>query len=70
MAIKQTPLVSDLQCCRPKLIGDDNVADAISVLRDENDRLRLMAKLLSTEIEYMRRSLLLIKSADWRPPFA
>jgi hypothetical protein len=42
-------------------------ADVIALLRAENDRLRQMAGLLSAETEYMRRSLLPTKSADWRP---
>ena len=46
----------------------ENVADFIALLKEENDRLRRMAALLSAQTEYMRRrSLLREKSADCRP---
>ena len=46
----------------------ENVADFIAHLKEENDRLRRMAALLSAQTEYMRRrSLLREKSADCRP---
>jgi hypothetical protein len=64
MKIKQSPLDSELHSWRPDLIGVDDIADVIALLRDENDRLRQMAELLSAETEYMRRSLL---PPDWRP---
>ncbi|TYO62052.1 hypothetical protein FXV83_34690 [Bradyrhizobium hipponense] len=63
MKIKQYLLDSELQNWRAD-IGVDDIADVIALLRDENDRLRQMAELLSAETDYMRRSLL---PPQWRP---
>lgn len=58
MKINQYLLDPELQNWRPDLIGIDDIADVIALLRDENDRLRQMAQLLSSETDHMRRSLL------------
>jgi hypothetical protein len=48
--------------CQPQIRHLDrgsveNIADSIALLRDENDRLRRVAAVLSAETEYIRRSL-------------
>ena len=64
MTIKQSPLDPELYGWHSDLIGADDIADIIALLRRENDRLRQMAEQLSAETDYMRRSLL---PPDWRP---
>ena len=65
MKTKQPHLNFELQSSwRPDLIGVDDIVGVIALLRDENEKLRQMAELLSAETEYMRRSLL---PPDWRP---
>ncbi|MBB4259960.1 hypothetical protein [Bradyrhizobium sp. CIR3A] len=64
MTIKQPSFDPELCNWHPDLIGVDDIADIIALLRDENERLRQIAELLSAETEYMRRSLL---PPDWRP---
>ena len=67
MKFKQPPFELETQIRPLDLSSVENIADSIALLRDENDRLRRMAALLSDQTEYMRRSLLPAKSADWRP---
>jgi hypothetical protein len=64
MKIKQLPFDPELHSWHPDLIGVDDVADIIELLREQNDMLRQIAERLSAETEYMRRSLL---PPDWRP---
>jgi hypothetical protein len=67
MKTEQSPLDSESQIWCVDLSSADQVADVIALLMDENDRLRQMAALLGAETEFMRQSLLLVKSTDWRP---
>jgi uncharacterized small protein (DUF1192 family) len=67
MKFKQPPFEFETQIRPLDLSSVENIADSIALLRDENDRLRRMAALLSAQTEYMRRSLLPEKSEDWRP---
>jgi uncharacterized small protein (DUF1192 family) len=67
MNFKQPPFEFESQIRPLDLSSVENIADSIALLRDENDRLRRMAALLSAQTEHMRRSLLPTKSADWRP---
>ena len=48
-------------------IAADAIADVIALLRDENDRLRRVAALLSAETEYKRRAGRSGGSKRWRP---
>ncbi|MBB4366820.1 hypothetical protein GGD65_007894 [Bradyrhizobium sp. CIR18] len=64
MKTKQPLLNFELQSWHPDSIGVDDIVGVIALLRDENERLRQMAELLSAETEYMRRSLL---PPYWRP---
>jgi hypothetical protein len=67
MKFKQPPFDFETQIRPLDLSSVENIADSIALLRDENDKLRRMAALLNAQTEYMRRSLLPEKSADWRP---
>jgi hypothetical protein len=77
MKTKEPPLDSELQSWHPDPNHHEDVtiddidacviADVIAKLKDENDRLRRMAALLSAETEYMRRSVLPAGSVHWRP---
>jgi hypothetical protein len=67
MKTKQSALDSELELRRQDLSCADSIAEVIALLRDENDRLRQMAELLSAETEYMRRSRSPAKTTDWRP---
>jgi hypothetical protein len=68
MKFKQPPFEFESQIQPLDLSSVENVADFIAHLKEENDRLRRMAALLSAQTEYMRRrSLLREKPADWRP---
>ncbi|QHO73908.1 hypothetical protein ACH79_15915 [Bradyrhizobium sp. CCBAU 051011] len=63
MKIKQPRLDSEWQDWCRDLVGINDIADVIELLRNENDGLRQLAELLSTQTEYLRRSL----PIDWRP---
>jgi hypothetical protein len=67
MKFKQPPFEFETKVRPLDLSSLENIADSIALLRNENDRLRRMAALLSAQTEYMRRSLLPEKSPDWRP---
>jgi len=74
MKTKQSAIDSELQLWREDLGQDledlgcaERIAEVIALLRDENDRLRQMAELLSAETEYMRRPRSPAKATDWRP---
>jgi len=75
MKTKQSAIDSELQLWREDagqdlgqdLGGAERIAEVIALLRDENDRLRQMAELLSAETEYMRRPRSPAKATDWRP---
>lgn len=68
MKFKQPPFDFESQITSLDPSSVENVADFIALLKEENDRLRRMAALLSAQTEYMRRrSLLQEKSADCRP---
>jgi hypothetical protein len=67
MKLKQPPFELETQILPLDLSSVENIADSIALLRAENARLRRMATLLSAQTEYMRRSLLPAKPADWRP---
>jgi uncharacterized small protein (DUF1192 family) len=60
-----------LSDCQPQvghldLSSVEDVVDYIALLREENDRLRRMAALLSAETEYIRHSLSPSRSTHWR----
>jgi hypothetical protein len=63
MKFKQPPFEFESQIPPLDLSSVENIADFIALLKDENDRLRRMAALLSAQTEYMCRS----QSADRRP---
>jgi hypothetical protein len=68
MKFKQPSFEFESQIRPLDLSSVENIADFIAQLKEENDRLRRMAALLSAQTEYMRRrSLLRAKSADCRP---
>ena len=67
MKFKQPPFEFETQIRPLDLSSVENIADSIALLRDENDRLRCMAELLSAQTEYIRRSLLPAKSEDSHP---
>ena len=66
MKTEQSLLDSESEIWSVDLNSADQIADVIALLRDENDRLRQMAALLSAETECMRQSRLPVKSTDWR----
>jgi hypothetical protein len=67
MKFKQSPFEFETKVRPLDLSSVENIADSIALLRDENDKLRCMAALLSAQTEYMRRSLAPAKSPEWRP---
>jgi uncharacterized small protein (DUF1192 family) len=68
MKFKRPPSDCQPQIRHLDLSSVENIADSIALLRDENDRLRRMAALLSAETEYIRRSLSPSGSTHWRSP--
>jgi hypothetical protein len=66
MKTEQPSLDSESEIWCVDLNSADQIADVIALLRDENDRLRQMAALLSAETKCMRQARLPVKSTDWR----